>query len=127
MANRRHALESASLGAMAISTVWRLRAAAMVVVAGIAALTAHPICNLLFACGCRFLTADHCNIHHPAPPHCPWCARPSLFYMAVAVWLVCAFVGARLAAGRPVAIALGAFVGFGAGIGLSYFVTGALR
>ena len=33
-------------------------------------------CDLLFDCGCRALWAGqaaHCNIHNPAPPHCPWC------------------------------------------------------
>jgi len=33
-------------------------------------------CDLLFDCGCRALWAgadEACNIHNPAPPHCPWC------------------------------------------------------
>ena len=41
------------------------------------ALTLLPICNALFDCGCTWPLwggADHCNIHHPAPPDCPLCA-----------------------------------------------------
>ena len=33
-------------------------------------------CDLLFDCGCQPLwagRAEHCNIHNPDPPHCPWC------------------------------------------------------
>jgi hypothetical protein len=39
-------------------------------------LTALPICNLIFACGCRFVFAGgeaHCDIHVPGPPDCPVC------------------------------------------------------
>ena len=41
------------------------------------ALSAHWICNLIFQCGCTWALAGataHCNIHSPAPPHCPTCA-----------------------------------------------------
>ena len=33
-------------------------------------------CDLIFSCGCQALWAgasSSCNIHAPAPPHCPWC------------------------------------------------------
>ncbi len=33
-------------------------------------------CHLIFECGCQALWAGGsatCNIHAPAPPHCPWC------------------------------------------------------
>ena len=35
------------------------------------------LCDLIFDCGCEAGwagAADACNIHHDAPPHCPWCA-----------------------------------------------------
>jgi hypothetical protein len=38
-----------------------------------------PMCGMIFQCGCSYLWAGrdlHCNIHHPAPPHCPWCIAP---------------------------------------------------
>ena len=38
--------------------------------------TAHPVCDLLFRCGCTWVwagAAAHCNIHNPLPPHCPVC------------------------------------------------------
>jgi len=44
---------------------------------------AHPFCNLMFHCGCSALALTaHCNIHAPAPPHCPWCAQPLWFALA---------------------------------------------
>ena len=42
-----------------------------------------PVCNLLFSCGCSWLwtsAAAHCNVHNPAPPHCPWCSHGALGY-----------------------------------------------
>jgi hypothetical protein len=41
------------------------------------AMTFHPLCNLLFRCGCAWFfagAAAHCDIHDPAPPNCPPCA-----------------------------------------------------
>jgi hypothetical protein len=38
-----------------------------------------PMCGLIFQCGCSNLWSGrdlHCNIHDPAPPHCPWCIAP---------------------------------------------------
>jgi hypothetical protein len=40
------------------------------------AVTLLPVCNAVFDCGCTWPllgAADHCNIHHPSPPHCPLC------------------------------------------------------
>ena len=37
------------------------------------------LCDAIFGCGCGPLwsaAAEACNIHHVAPPHCPWCAHP---------------------------------------------------
>lgn len=37
----------------------------------------------MFHCGCSALALTaHCNIHTPAPPHCPWCAQPAWFALA---------------------------------------------
>jgi hypothetical protein len=38
-----------------------------------------PMCGLIFQCGCSYLWSGKdqlCNIHDPAPPHCPWCIAP---------------------------------------------------
>jgi hypothetical protein len=38
-----------------------------------------PMCGMIFQCGCSYLWNGrdlHCNIHHPVPPHCPWCIAP---------------------------------------------------
>lgn len=38
-------------------------------------------CDLVYGCGCRSWwngAAEACNIHAPAPPHCPWCATGKL-------------------------------------------------
>ena len=51
---------------------------AIAIVLPIAALAVHPLCDLYFSCGCQPLwsgAAEHCNIHDPAPPDCPWCAE----------------------------------------------------
>ena len=42
----------------------------------LAAMTFHPVCNLVFRCGCAWFFAGgalHCDIHDPAPPNCPPC------------------------------------------------------
>jgi hypothetical protein len=42
-----------------------------------------PFCGFMFKCGCSWLwttAAAHCNIHHAAPPHCPWCSYGYLGY-----------------------------------------------
>jgi hypothetical protein len=67
--------------------VRKLLAPAIVLVVALAG--AHPFCNLAFHCGCSpFTLARHCNIHHHAPPHCPWCAFPILFAFSFAFALV---------------------------------------
>lgn len=48
-------------------------------------------CNLIFRCGCQSLWAAadaHCNIHHPSPPHCPFCAHGSAGYAIVLAWIL---------------------------------------
>ena len=61
------------------------------IVSALAIAGAHPFCNAMFHCGCSLfgLTA-HCNIHSPAPPHCPWCAHPQWFALAFALAAVAA-------------------------------------
>jgi hypothetical protein len=55
----------------------------------VAIVGAHPFCNFAFHCGCDVVAlAAHCNIHHAAPPHCPWCARPIYFLSSFVFALV---------------------------------------
>ena len=59
------------------------------------ALTLLPVCNALFDCGCTWPMwggADHCNIHHPSPPHCPLCRNWGDGALAAAT-LVAAWAG----------------------------------
>jgi hypothetical protein len=49
----------------------------LVIGVGFAAALFLDLCDLIFNCGCRALwmgAATECNIHHPGPPDCPWCA-----------------------------------------------------
>jgi hypothetical protein len=56
----------------------------------------HKLCGTMFGCGCTWIWeggSEHCNIHHPFPPHCPWCTHgltgflwvPALLLLAEAV------------------------------------------
>lgn len=57
---------------------WVRRAALAAAAMALVALTAHPICNWLFACGCSPVFAGGvatCNIHQPGPPDCPVCTN----------------------------------------------------
>jgi hypothetical protein len=50
-----------------------------------------PLCDLLVDCGCTWFFAggsDHCNVHHPHPPHCPLCAGNPLYGLSfgLALW-----------------------------------------
>jgi hypothetical protein len=52
----------------------------------LASIFIHPLCRLLFDCGCTWWwagAAAHCNIHHAAPPHCPWCTSGQRGFAAV--------------------------------------------
>jgi hypothetical protein len=56
-------------------------------------LSIHTICQLQFDCGCTPLWRDgteHCNIHTPGVPHCPWCYGGILR----AVWVGAIVLGA---------------------------------
>ncbi|MEW5979409.1 MAG: hypothetical protein AB1898_26740 [Acidobacteriota bacterium] len=70
-----------------------------------------PLCDWLFDCGCTWLwsgAGDHCNIHHPAPPHCPWCSYGNTGFVLsflgllggtfVSAWVTYRFTGALLLA-----------------------------
>jgi hypothetical protein len=38
----------------------------------------YNLCHLIFRCGCSWAwagAASRCNVHNPAPPHCPWCCH----------------------------------------------------
>lgn len=69
---------------------------ALALVALVAAAGAHTICNALFRCGCRGLSAARCNIHHAMGPHCPWCTAPWHFALAALGWLVSAALAIAL-------------------------------
>jgi len=66
----------------------------------LAAVTFHPLCDLVFRCGCAWFFAgasDHCDIHDPAPPNCPPCND-----VAAGIAFGAALVGSWLAAARGV-------------------------
>jgi hypothetical protein len=38
----------------------------------------YNLCHWIFRCGCTWAWGEadrHCNVHHEAPPHCPWCSH----------------------------------------------------
>ncbi len=97
-----------------------------------AAATTHlffiQYCHLLFACGCQALWAGAsatCNIHAPAPPHCPWCLHDGTWGYA-SLWVivgsqaVLALWPGRLGAVRGVAV----FLAFPVVGGVSALVAG---
>lgn len=59
----------------------RIRARDWILVAaawGVSLALIYNVCHLLFRCGCTYVwagAADHCNIHVPNVPHCPWCSH----------------------------------------------------
>jgi hypothetical protein len=85
---------------------WRRRILIALAAAGLTALTFHPLCDLAFACGCRWAWAGgdaHCDIRMPGAPDCPVCADMRLgaaFTAALAAaWGAAAWGVARVAAG----------------------------
>ena len=72
----------------------------------LSAITGHALCDLVFDCGCAWVFAGgeaHCNIHHPAPPHCPACSDPvvgAAFASAVFAGWAALFAVARAAVRR---------------------------
>jgi hypothetical protein len=82
-------------------SLWR-RVAVLAVAAGLTALTALPLCNAVFDCGCTwaFAGADaHCNVHRPGPPDCPVCAHwawgAPFFGALFAAWAAAAALALR--------------------------------
>src|SRR5262249_22236657 len=87
-----------------------------------------PRCGFLFKCGGGWDLggADkYCNVHHPLPPHCPWCAHGTMGFILPMVGLTLGQFGGGLIArrlGASVVIALlitplsiipaGVFLGF---------------
>jgi len=72
--------------------------------AALTAATFHPVCNLVFRCGCAWFFAggaSHCDILDPAPPNCPPCASAAAgaAFSAVLVlgWLALVRATRRLA------------------------------
>lgn len=70
-------------------------------------------CGWFFACGCKSLwagAAEHCNIHNPDGPHCPWCSVPAVMQAGIFRAIV-AFQGLVLFVSRgqawPVRLSLG--------------------
>jgi hypothetical protein len=70
-----------------------------------AGLTAYPLCNAVFDCGCTWPllgTDAHCDIHRAGPPDCPVCARPlvgsAFFGGLVSAWGLALWGGAGLTA-----------------------------
>jgi hypothetical protein len=92
----------------------------------IAAVTSHEICGILFRCGCTWLSAEHCNIHHQAGPHCPWCTQSWTFFAAITGWMIAAAVGTKIArrvSPSPWASTVGAILGMGIGALISGAIT----
>jgi hypothetical protein len=90
----------------------RVRWWAPAIVSALAIAGAHPFCNLVFHCGCGALSLTaHCNIHAPAPPHCPWCAQPLWFVLAALLALAGAGAAIALVWRRSTAIPLATAAG----------------
>jgi hypothetical protein len=72
--------------------------------AALSAATFHPLCNLVFRCGCAWYFAGgdaHCNVHVPGPPDCPPCAS-----LAAGAAFAAALFGGWLAAARAARLAV---------------------
>lgn len=79
----------------------KTRWSAPAIVAVVAIVGAHPFCNAMFHCGCGLVSLTaHCNIHDPAPPHCPWCRQPLWFALAGLLALAGASLAMRAVARR---------------------------
>lgn len=78
---------------------------------GIAALLLHPLCNLLFSCGCDLFGPAHCNIHAAMSAHCPWCVHPPSFAIAGLVGVLGGAIGLMLTRRRGTLLQLCAALG----------------
>jgi hypothetical protein len=81
-----------------VSAPVRLAVSAVIALA-LTAATYLPVCGLVYRCGCTWFFAGgsaKCNIHNPAPPHCPACTS-HLAGLRLGVALAApAFVGSLL-------------------------------
>ena len=69
---------------------WPRGAALTLATIVLASVTAYPLCDLVFDCGCTWplLGADaHCDIHTAGPPDCPVCTHPPIAAAASVVLL----------------------------------------
>jgi hypothetical protein len=90
-------------------------------------------CDLIYQCGCTFLWAggaEHCNIHNPEPPHCPWCANHAaggtaflltIAAQAVVVWQPGPVTTARAAAALAASPVAAGIAGAAIGLAASYW------
>ncbi|HVS14122.1 MAG TPA: hypothetical protein VMV46_09370 [Thermoanaerobaculia bacterium] len=107
---------------------WIARAGALAVCAGLAALFFLDLCDLIFDCGCRSLwagAADHCNVHDPTTPSCPWCVtgRWGTWLPLGVIWAGQAAAllwPGRLSLPWRVALAAVAFFALGGAVGLGF-------
>lgn len=71
------------------------------------------LCGAAFGCGCEALwsaAAANCNVHHGAPPHCPWCVHPGwggavAFFSVAAAQATAVFAPLGLGMGTRVVLA----------------------
>src|SRR5579859_6503574 len=63
-------------------------------VMGVMSVTMMRLCDLQFRCGCTALASAHCNIHHLARPHCPWCEHPVTTAAGILVLMLPTVAGA---------------------------------
>lgn len=106
--------------------VTRARWSPLAVVAVLAVVTAHPLCNVVFRCGCSWFSTAHCNLHASMGPRCPWCTVPWTFVAAGALWMVGAAAGllvARRLSSRWWVAMAAALVGFAVGVAVSGALT----
>ena len=60
---------------------------AALALAVVVVLSLHPVCHVLFRCGCEPIWwggIEHCNVFTKGVPHCPWCTRLALLWAALA-------------------------------------------
>jgi hypothetical protein len=104
------------------------RLAALGICGGLAALFFIDLCDLIFDCGCRSLwagAADHCNVHDPATPSCPWCTsgRWGLYLPMGAILgaqAIALLAPGRLAVRWRIALATAAFFVAGGAVGVAF-------
>jgi len=77
----------------------------------------YNLCDLLFRCGCTWAWsggAHRCNVHHPQPPHCPWCSHGLAAFLWVPATLLLAetLVMWRMRRRRPLFRLLGGMAAF---------------